>query len=184
MTSAQTQIRHYTHDDAAALRPLLLDIYTEIYADIPQDDRFSNVDRFAAGLDGWSSRPGWSCVVAYDEDGQAVGYAYGAPLGPDAPWWRGLQTPVPDSTIHETGTRTYALSELMVRAPWRGTGVSKALHDALLGARPEERATLLVDTDHPRVRELYESWGWTVLGDLRPRIEGAPLFHAMLKTLG
>ncbi|MFF3275943.1 acetyltransferase [Streptomyces chrestomyceticus] len=71
----------------------------------------------------------------------------------------------------------------MVRVPWRKTGVSKALHDALLEDRSEERATLLVDQSHPKVHALYESWGWHTLGDLRPRIENAPLFHAMLLPL-
>ncbi|MER5488406.1 hypothetical protein ABT024_35035 [Streptomyces sp. NPDC002812] len=59
--------------------------------------------------------------------------------------------------IEETGTRTYALSELMVRAPWRKTGTAKALHDALLTNRPEERAMLLVDQEHPKVHQLYQN---------------------------
>ncbi|MEU9624993.1 acetyltransferase [Streptomyces sp. NPDC087228] len=68
----------------------------------------------------------------------------------------------------------------MVRAPWRKTGTARRLHDALLAARPEERATLLVDQDHPKVHTLYQSWGWQTLGDLRPSIPDAPLFCAML----
>lgn len=52
-----------------------------------------------------------------------------------------------------------------------------------LAARPENRATLLVLKDHPKVRALYESWGWQTLGDLRPRIPHAPLFHSMLLDL-
>ncbi|WP_138967887.1 GNAT family N-acetyltransferase [Streptomyces sp. YIM 121038] len=75
------------------------------------------------------------------------------------------------------------LSELMVRAPWRGTGTARQLHDALLAHRPEERATLLVDQAHPKVHALYESWGWRTLGDLRPRVTNAPLMHPMLLTL-
>ncbi|MGW2202140.1 hypothetical protein [Streptomyces sp. NPDC001774] len=71
----------------------------------------------------------------------------------------------------------------MVRLPWRGTGVAKVLHDALLADRPEERATLLVEQTHPRVRALYESWGWRKLGDVRPSMQGAPLFDAMLLPL-
>lgn len=176
-------IQHYTHHQAAELRPLLLQVYGEVYAEAAATDPFATVERFGQGLDGWSGRPGWTCVVGYDEDHQAVGYAYGAPLPARAPWWGGLVTEVSPDVVEETGTRTYALSELMVRAPWRKTGTAKALHDALLAARPEERATLLVDQDHPKVHRLYESWGWTTLGDLRPRIEHAPLFHAMLLPL-
>ncbi|WP_406390217.1 twin-arginine translocation signal domain-containing protein [Streptomyces sp. NBC_00882] len=118
----------------------------------------------------------------YDQD-QPVGYAYGAPLPAGAPWWGGLLTEVPADVVEETGTRTYALSELMVRVPWRKTGAARQLHDALLDDRPEERATLLVDQEHPKVHALYESWGWHTLGDLRSRIPDAPLFHAMLLDL-
>ncbi|MFI2241123.1 GNAT family N-acetyltransferase [Streptomyces chrestomyceticus] len=175
-------IRHYDHRHAAALRPLLLEVYGEVYAEAAKTDPFAGVDRFAQGLDAWSTKPGWTCVVGYDGD-QAAGYAYGAPLAAGAPWWGGLLTDVAPDVTEETGSRTYALSELMVRVPWRKTGTAKQLHDALLDGRPEERATLLVDQSHPKVHALYESWGWQTLGDLRPRLPGAPVFHAMLLPL-
>ncbi|MFE5097362.1 GNAT family N-acetyltransferase [Streptomyces sp. NPDC056638] len=176
------ELRHYTTHQAAHLRPLLLDMYAEVYAKAAETDPFCAVDRFAEGLDSWMARPGWSCIIGYD-NGQPAGYAYGAPLPPGSRWWGGLLTTVPADTIAETGTRTYALSELMVRTPWRKTGTAQRLHDALLAPRPEQRATLLVDQDHPKVHTLYESWGWQTLGDLRPRIPDAPLFHAMLLSL-
>ncbi|MGW5732902.1 MULTISPECIES: hypothetical protein [Streptomyces] len=112
-----------------------------------------------------------------------MGYAYGAPLAADTRWWGGLLTHVPQEAITETGTRTYAVSESMVRAPWRKTGVSRRLHDTLLQDRHQERATLLVDHQHPKVRALYEKWGRKTLADLRPRQEHAPLYHAMLLNL-
>ncbi|MEV5982867.1 GNAT family N-acetyltransferase [Streptomyces sp. NPDC052114] len=178
-------VRHYDHRHAAELRPLLIDVFTEIYAAAAKSDPFARPDRFAQGLDAWSSRPGWTCTIGYDSHrlDQAVGYAYGAPLRADAPWWRGLITPVDPQLIQESGHRTYALSELMVRAPWRKTGAAKQLHDALLTPRPEERATLLVDQAHPKVHALYESWGWQTVGDLRPQSPNAPLMHAMLLPL-
>ncbi|MFF3275942.1 hypothetical protein ACFYWU_34130 [Streptomyces chrestomyceticus] len=77
-------IRHYDHRHAAELRPLLLEVYAEVYADAAATDPFATVDRFARGLDAWSTRPGWTCVVGYDGD-QAVGYAYGALLAAGAP---------------------------------------------------------------------------------------------------
>ncbi|WP_241756731.1 hypothetical protein [Streptomyces sp. WAC00263] len=131
-------IRHYTSDQAAAVRPTMLEVYAEVYADAIAADPFKSVDRFAAGLDGWSSRTGWSCVVGYAGD-QAVGYAYGAPLPENARWWGGLLTEVPEDVVRETGTRTYALSELTVRIPWRKTGAARRLHDELLAEQSEER---------------------------------------------
>ncbi|MEU9174916.1 GNAT family N-acetyltransferase [Streptomyces sp. NPDC048420] len=182
MTLNDVEIRHFTSADAAELRKTLMDVYQEVYADSIADDPFNGVERFGRGLDGWSSRPGWTCTVAYDGD-QVVGYAYGAPLPEGAVWWRGLLTPVPEHVVRETGTRTYAISELMVRVPWRKTGVSRRLHDELLDNRKEGRATLLVRSSHPKVKALYESWGWKALGELIPRIESAPKFDAMLLKL-
>jgi ribosomal protein S18 acetylase RimI-like enzyme len=46
--------------------------------------------------------------------------------------------------LREDGTRTFALSEIMVRRAYTGQGIAHALHDELLGGRSEERATLLV----------------------------------------
>lgn len=174
-------LRLHGTEDAAEVRGLLLEIYAEVYKD-EADDPFSSVERFANGLDGWSSKPGWSCLIGYDRH-HAVGYAYGAPLPENAAWWGGLQTDVPASETAENGSRTFALSELMVLPPWRKTGTAKAIHDALLTTRTEQRATLLVDRDHPRVRALYESWGWRWFSGLRPRIPHAPLFDAMLRNL-
>ncbi|WP_215107394.1 hypothetical protein [Streptomyces sp. McG3] len=48
--------------------------------------------------------------------------------------------------------------------------------------RPRRRP-LLVDQTTPKVHALYQSWGWTTLGDLRPRLPDAPIFHAMLLDL-
>jgi GNAT superfamily N-acetyltransferase len=175
-------VRHYTTDQVPEVRSTLLEVYAEVYADDIASDPFAGLDRFAGGLDGWSSRPGWSCAVGYDDD-QVVGYAYGAVLPQGARWWGGLLTEVDEDLVRETGTRTYALSELMVRVPWRKTGTARQLHDALLAERTEERATLLVRQSHPKVHALYESWGWRTIGDLRPRIEHAPLMHAMLLDL-
>jgi hypothetical protein len=47
----------------------------------------------------------------------------------------------------------------------------------------EQRATLLVDKTHPKVKALYETCGWQQFGDLRPRIPDAPTFDAMILPL-
>ncbi|MFJ5050485.1 GNAT family N-acetyltransferase [Streptomyces sp. NPDC088719] len=164
------------------MRPLFLGVYTEVYATAARTDPFASPDRFAEGLDHWTARPGWSCGIGNDGD-QPVGYAYGAPLPPGSRWWGGLLIQVPADVTAETGTRSYALSELMVRAPWRKTGLARRLHDTLLTHRPEQCATLLVDQAHPKVHALYQPWGWTTLGDLRPRLDDAPIFRAMLLVL-
>jgi hypothetical protein len=39
-------------------------------------------------------------------------------------------------------------------------GIARIIHDELLAGRAEERAALLVHPEHPRVRAMYEGWGY------------------------
>ncbi|MET8012848.1 GNAT family N-acetyltransferase [Streptomyces sp. NPDC005271] len=82
----------------------------------------------------------------------------------------------------ETGSRTFALSELNVRRPWRGAGIARRLHDALIADRAKERATLLVHAAHSKVVALYEQWGYRTIGKTVP-FDGAPLLYAMARRL-
>lgn len=108
-----------------------------------------------------------------------VGYAYGCTLQQTTRWWNGLRTPVPDGATTETGTRTSALAELMVVEKTRGTGVTRPIHDALLRDRPEERLTLLVERAQPKVRALYEAWGYEWFGEVLPFAD-ALLYDALI----
>ncbi|MFF1278521.1 GNAT family N-acetyltransferase [Streptomyces marokkonensis] len=74
-------------------------------------------------------------------------------------WWR--------STGFEPNncySATYAVSEVMVRPKWRKQGISDRLHEALLKERTEDLAVLLVDVTHPKVQDLYETWGYEKWG--------------------
>lgn len=68
----------------------------------------------------------------------------------------------------------------MVRPRWRKTGVSKLLHEALLADRPEALAVLLVDSDHPKVQRLYETWGYRKVGSRQP-FPDSPVYFVMMK---
>ncbi|MDK1476151.1 GNAT family N-acetyltransferase [Streptomyces sp. 549] len=173
---AELDLRQYGHADAAAIRPLLLDVHDEVYEG--SGDPLAGREVFAEFVDHWSGREGFACVVGYDQ-GVPVGYAYGAPLGPDTAWWAEVNPPLPAEFTAESGARTFALSELMVRTPWRKTGAARSLHDALIGSRPEHRVTLLVQRAHSKVRALYEGWGYRTVGDVVP-FEGAPDLCAMV----
>ncbi|MFF4350670.1 GNAT family N-acetyltransferase [Streptomyces sp. NPDC001530] len=164
----------------ADVRHELLDVYAEIYAD-RLGEEFHSIERFDERL-GWNTEvPGFAAVVGYLDD-TPIGYAYGCTLPADTRWWNGLLTPVPDGAIVETGARTFALSELMVVEKLRGTGVAHQIHDELLRSRPEERVTLLVERDHPKVRGLYETWGYEWFGEVQPFTD-APLYDAMVLNL-
>ncbi|MGW0755462.1 N-acetyltransferase family protein [Streptomyces sp. NPDC002814] len=175
-THADLDLTHYRHADAGVIRGLLLDVHDEVYEG--SDDPLAGREEFAKFVDHWSAREGFACVVGYDQ-GEPVGYAYGAPLSTATTWWAKVTPPLPGEFTAETGTRTFALSELMVRARWRGTGAAKTIHDELLRWRGEERVTLLVHKAHGKVRALYEGWGYRTVGETVP-FEGAPKLCAMV----
>ncbi|MFD5747872.1 GNAT family N-acetyltransferase [Streptomyces sp. NPDC127033] len=167
------EVRHYGHGDLPDIRRVLLGIHADV-PEYPPDDPF--VRRFPWFVDHWGARPGFTCVIGYDGD-EPAGFAYGAPLAEGREWWRGHRTP------DAGASRTYAVSELMVRPPWRGTGVAGRLHGALLAERDEDLAVLLVDAAHAKVRARYESWGYERVGEDRPFAD-SPVFAVMVKPLG
>ncbi|RLU99234.1 GNAT family N-acetyltransferase [Streptomyces griseocarneus] len=173
-------LRSYGHTHAAELRDLLLDVHGDCYAASENRGAFDSRKRFAWFVDHWSRMPGWTCVIGYDGD-EATGFAYGAPLPVGSGWWSKIDG-LDEEFTHETSTRTFAVSEVMVRPRWRKTGLSDRLHAALLDGRPEERATLLVDVEHPKVQALYESWGYQPVGQTQP-FDDAPVMTAMIRAL-
>ena len=173
----------FSRCDAASARPIVDDlvrVYREVYAD---GGEFDSEERYREQLDGHMGRAGWELVAAW-AGGDLAGYVYGFPLARDSRWWRGLLTPAGAGAIEETGSRTFALCELMVRASWRGRGLGHALHDEILARREEERATLLVEPDNGFAVAAYTRWGWERFGKLKPGWDGAPEFDALILPLG
>lgn len=166
-----TELRRCTRDDVPAIRQLLIDVHADAFAD-QMDNEFHR--RFPWFVDQWGSREGFVCVIGFDGT-EPIGYAYGAPAIQGREWWREfIPAPEDPSTFH--------LSELMVRPKWRKQGNSELLHRALLDNRPEALAALSVDTEHPHVQALYESWGYRKAGDSRPFAD-SPLYAVMVAEL-
>ncbi|WP_164543546.1 GNAT family N-acetyltransferase [Streptomyces mobaraensis] len=174
MEPSMTELRHFQHGSFPdGFRELLIGVHADAYADA-MSDPFNQ--RFPWFVDHWTAREGFSCVVAYDGD-EPTGFAYGAPLQPGNEWWRST-----DYQPNNGYTATYAVSEVMVRPRWRKQGIAARLHEALLKERTEDLAVLLVDVTHPKVQALYESWGYTKVGERRPFAD-SPLYAVMLKSL-
>lgn len=167
--------------DLPQIQQLLIDVYAEVYAQKLSDPFFS-VHKFSERLRAHASAPSWEAVIGYDE-GEPVGYAYGATLSTGSAWWSTIDPPLDASFTRETGNRTLALFELMVRTPWRGLGAARFIHDELLRARYEERVSLGVERDHPKVKALYESWGYRSAGEEQP-FPSAPVYFLMWRPLG
>ncbi|MFD0900068.1 GNAT family N-acetyltransferase [Actinomadura sediminis] len=178
------EFRRYDAEQARAVRTTVEDVYRDAYADaIASGDPFDSPEQFMTRFDAYTaSGRGFDMVVAY-LDGEPVGQTWGWPLGADTAWWRGLlEEPEPGFT-EENGTRTFALSEIMVRRRWTGQGAAHALHDELLARRNEKRATLLVEADNRTAYRAYKAWGWHRAGRLRPSWPDAPLFDVLILPL-
>lgn len=177
--TANLALDHYLRSELPDIRTILLDLYKEIYAaDLSRP--FFSIKQFEERLNGHTSVPGWECVLGRIND-EPVGYAYGFPFRKGG-GWSGLLTPVAPDLIEETGNRTFGLCEIMVREPWRKKGVAFAIHEELMRQRPEERVNLLVEKTHPRVRALYERWGYTWIAERQPFSDG-PVYDAMIRPL-
>lgn len=156
-------------------------LYAAAYLGTPQqDDPFYSAARFAERLNGYVTSPGFTLVTAR-ADGDLIGYAFGYALPAAARWWNGLVDTPPDGFTTETGTRTFALNELHVRADHRGSGVASELHSTLMGSGPYERATVLVRPENSALT-LYEHWGYREIGRLKPYPD-SPEYVALVLAL-
>ncbi|MEU7797976.1 GNAT family N-acetyltransferase [Micromonospora arborensis] len=172
------QLRHHSADEAEGILDQLVDLYLEVYAD---GGEFHSEARYRRQLSLHMQRSGWELVTA-TLDGALVGYIYGFPLPSQTRWWEGIHEPVPPGFTDEDGTRTFALSELLVHPAWRRKGIAMALHDELVALRPEPRATLLVSPDNVAAQTAYRSWGWNKVTKLQPNWENAPILEVLVWT--
>lgn len=148
---------------AAAHEDELLALRTEVYGagDDAEAARRSRV---------WRRQPGFALAEAR-HGGYLVGYASGMPLRPSTSWWKELTTPLPGEIVTEHPGRTFALTELLVRAAWRRQGIGRSLQDLLLAGRPEERATLTVAPGAAPAQAAFRKWGWTKLARTQSRLD-------------
>ena len=154
-------------------------LHAEVYADPPYrqaDDAQVYPGRFRVQC----RQPGFVLAEAR-HGGYLVGYAAGMPLRPSTSWWRELTTALPAEVTAEHPGRTFALTELLVRASWRRQGIAAALHDLILADRPEERATLIVLPAAAAAQSAFGKWGWRKIA--RTRGPGAAVSDLLVTAL-
>lgn len=147
----------------AALGDDYADIYLEIRAEPPynsgplyQRERF--LERTARQIE----RDGFELVAAENAD-ELAGFAFGLTI-PAGGWWGGEVTPGPPEVV---AVDKLAVIELNVRKEHRGRGIGKQLLQELLTGRSERYATLL-SIPGAVAHDMYERWGWQVVGTCRP----------------
>ncbi len=154
-------------------------VHQEIYAG--QGVPYFSADRFRDRLAVALQQPAFELIAAYDQD-RVTGYLYGFALPRWTRWWTPFAGVLPDELTRETGDRTVFIQEIMVRAPWRGRGIARRLHDAFLAARAEQRGLICVEPDNEPARPAYLRWGWRSLGTTTFDPAG-PVFDCLVKTL-
>jgi len=157
-------------------------VYREVYGEPPYRWGAEHERLFRERFDVQRRQEGFRLITAR-ADGRLVGFGFGVTLQPTTPWWRGLLTPLPDEVTAEWPGRTFAVVELLVRAPWRRRHVAERIHDLLLAGRTEERATLTVLPAAAPALAAYRKWGWRKVAEKRNPLPGAPVFAVMLRDL-
>lgn len=152
---------YYTGGRLAEIRGTLLDVYADVYAEDIATNPFFSMERFEERLEAHVAAGGWGCVVA-QVGGEVAGFTYGFTARDDA--------------------ATFKLCENMLREKWRKRGISRVMHDELVSQRQEERAELLVRRERPRLRAMYETWGYEQVGEQLP-FPDAPLYDVMVLVL-
>ena len=169
-------------EQAAANRGELRALYSEVYAEPPYEWGEEHADLFAERFEVQRCQEGFALVEARDGTDLA-GFAFGVTLQPTTPWWNNLIATLPPEVTTERPGRTFALVEMLVRAPWRRRYVAQGLHDLLLQDRPEERATLTVLPAAAPAQAAYRKWGWHRVAQKRNPLPGSPLFDVLVKQL-
>ncbi|MGH3328819.1 MAG: GNAT family N-acetyltransferase [Streptomycetales bacterium] len=160
----------------------IVDLYAEVYAEPPYHEGPGEVIGFRESFLNQSRSRGFALVSA-EVDARMVGFVFGFTLQPDTSWWSGLLGTLPDRAFTtESGDRTVAIIELVMRAPWRRQGVGGRMFDAFLAKRREDRATLLCRPEAFAAQAFYARRGWWRVGRVRP-FEGAPVYDVMILRL-
>jgi len=160
----------------------LSELYAEVYAEPPYQWGPEHATLFRERFEVQRRQAGFALVEARHE-GRLVGLGFGVTLQPTTPWWRNLLTPLPEEVTREYPGRTFALVELLVRAPWRRQHIAETIHGLLLRDRPEARATLTVLPEATPAHAAYLKWEWRKVGQKRNPLPGAPLFDVLVKDL-
>ncbi|MGW1279867.1 GNAT family N-acetyltransferase [Streptomyces tsukubensis] len=175
-TAPATELRTFTSLDP--VRGALLDVYADVRAPLLHLPNYA-VTTFGERLDRHGTEPGFVAVLAYADD-EPVGYAYSNTIERGDRYW---QRTTPEPPAKYTERPALALKEIGVRPAWRKTGTARRIHDALLAAREEPYATLMVNpaAGDGKVHALYGTWGYDGIGQSRPS-PASPVLAVMIRA--
>ncbi|RVU19000.1 GNAT family N-acetyltransferase [Streptomyces antnestii] len=157
-------------------------VYADVFAEPPYNETADDITAAFRRFLLQTRKHTFRGTLARSEDGEPVGVACGWTVPSDTRWWDELTESVPDGMRREDGHRTFGLMELAVRGAWRGQGVARRLHEAVLDGIEAERVLLNVHPDSQAASAAYQAWGYAKIGEARPW-EGPHLYDVMLLDL-
>jgi hypothetical protein len=160
-------------------------LYQEVYAEPPYEWGDEHASLFVERFQTQCCQDGFALVEARDQHDLA-GIAFGLtvkPVSGSSGWWSNLTSSLPAEVTAEWPGRTFAIVEMLVRAPWRRQHIAQAMHDLLLKDRPEERAMLTALPAAEPAQAAYRKWGWRKVAQKRNPLPGSPLFDVLVKPL-
>ncbi|MGW6865348.1 GNAT family N-acetyltransferase [Streptomyces sp. NPDC054904] len=171
------RLRRFTDIEQAA--PPLIVVYAKVREPLLHLPNYA-VATFVDRLERHGTDPGFEAVIAFDDAGQPIGYAYGNTVESDDRWWKRMDDVNPQFTT----APALALKEIGVVEPYRGTGLARRIHDELLAGRVESSVSLMVNpaAGSGKVQALYETWGYRGIGGVQPSPESPPLVMMIRPT--
>jgi ribosomal protein S18 acetylase RimI-like enzyme len=135
-------------------------VYDAVFGDVAGEEEW-RADTF----DKHCARPEFRLVAAED-DGSLVGFAYGY-VGERGQWWSDRVVEALGAALADTWVGGhFEFVELAVLESHRRRGIGARLHDRLMRGTEHRRGLLSTDDSETPARRLYASRGWTKLGNL------------------
>ena len=180
MPEPDARIERYDAEGALQLKEPMLAVYLASHHDQQHNPWFGPGPFWQRLVELYAPSQGFSLVAAWQAEAM-VGYAFGSPMGKPQQIWDMIRVTMPDVPTHARDEPIYFFREFAVDPGRQGKGYGRLLHDALLKARSERLAHLLVRQDNP-AKHAYQHWGWQVVGQVQP-FDDAPVMDAMVLSL-
>ena len=180
-TPAQVVVERHDAGSTLELRDDIVGVYAASHHDQMHDPWFHPGPFWERLVELYLPGRAFEIVVGRIGD-RAVGYAFGSPRDRHGEIWPELRSTYPDFGLPAAEVPMYLFREFAVHPDYQRRGIGRALHDALLGTRPEPVAELLVRKDNVPAQAAYRSWGWQQLGEKQPFAD-SPVFDRLVLNL-
>ncbi|WP_163527663.1 GNAT family N-acetyltransferase [Halobacillus ihumii] len=154
----------------------MIDIYSNSFEDTKPEQVLEMITKHV-------TYKGFSGVKYVDENGGALGFAYGYTSFPGQYYREKIAAQLTDKEIQQWLTDCFELVELAVEPASRKKGIGRLLHDELLQTVNHTTSILTTSIDNVPAIELYRQSGWQVVKEHAVVIPEVPPLLVMGKEL-